>query len=312
MANSRQNEFLREQAGLAVEHAAGVERLEHPLQPHLEGVHAHQGHHARDQAFGIAADVVDIGQRFAEAVRRLADHRHRQVAAARVLREQSEEGLDHARRKAVADHDAVDVARLDMLGSGFDAERADHLDTLAHGDAERGIERAAADDQHGGVVECVGHGKLRHRAALRGGQFDAAQNGGVQRAHAHGRLQARDHGLERLPGIDRQREGNGGVAVLVGERHCRHQRSVHGRDLQAEHARGGFGRRRPRLGNHHAGRLDRDEGGRGIGPFGFDDGESAGRAQRFDEAGRRLVGHHDQRTLKRHGSTRGLLNPRLP
>ncbi len=56
-----------------------------------------------------------------------------------------------------------------------------------------------------------------------------------------------------------------------------------------------------RLGDHHGGGLDRDEGGRRIGPFGLDDREGAGGAQRFDEVGRRTVGDHDHRTLQRHG-----------
>ena len=108
-----------------------------------------------------------LGKRVGEIGRRLADHRHRNVAEAGVLREQGEEGLDHARRKAVADHDAVDVARGEMLGGGLHAERAQHLDALADGDAERGIERAAAGDQHGRVVERVADRQRRQLAAMR-------------------------------------------------------------------------------------------------------------------------------------------------
>ena len=59
--------------------------------------------------------------------------------------------------------------------------------------------------------------------------------------------------------------------------------------------------RRARLGDDHRRRLDRDEGGRRVGPFGFDDGEGAGGAQRFGEVGRRVLGDHDDGTLKRHG-----------
>ena len=61
--------------------------------------------------------MIDIRQRLGEFGRRLAEHRHRQVAEARVLRQHGEEGLDHARREAVADHDAVDVARVEMLAA---------------------------------------------------------------------------------------------------------------------------------------------------------------------------------------------------
>ena len=37
-----------------------------------------------------------------------------------------------------AHHDAVDVARIEMLGGILHAERAQHLDALAHGHAELG------------------------------------------------------------------------------------------------------------------------------------------------------------------------------
>ena len=237
--------------------------------------------------------------------RRFADHRDRDVAEARVLGEHREEGFHHARRKAVAHHDAVDVARVEMLGRGLHAERADHLDAFAHGDAERRIERTAAGDQHGRVVERVAHRQRRQGAALRGEQQDAAQHGGMERAHAHRRLQARDQPFFRQTGVDRQRDRHGGFVVAMRERDRRYDRAVHGGDLQAKHARGGRARRRAGLGDHHGGRLHRDEGSRRVGPFGLDDGEGASGAKRFNQVGRRLFGDDDHRTLKRHeGRTR--------
>ena len=54
-----------------------------------------------------------------------------------------------------------------MLGGAFDAERAQHLDPLAHRHAELGIKRPASGDQHGGIVERVAHRKRRRLAAVR-------------------------------------------------------------------------------------------------------------------------------------------------
>ena len=65
---------------------------------------------------GSPSTIVDIGQAFGEIGRRLADHRHRNVAEAGILGEHGQEGLHHARREAVAHHDAVDVARIEMAG----------------------------------------------------------------------------------------------------------------------------------------------------------------------------------------------------
>ena len=174
LGQDRARSIARQQSGLRIEHAVGVERLQHALEPRLEGVHAHQRHHARDQPRRIAVDVIDIRQHLGEFGRRFADHRDRNVAEAGVLRQHREEGLDHARRKPVADHDAVDVARIEMPGGGLDAERAEHLDALAHGDAQRGIERPAPRDQHGRVVERIADRQRRQRAAMRGEHFDAA------------------------------------------------------------------------------------------------------------------------------------------
>ena len=291
------------QAGLRIEHAVGVERLEHAFEPRLEGVHAHQRHHARDQPRRIAVDVIDIGQRLGEFGRRLADHRHRNVAEAGVLRQHGEEGFHHARRKAVAHHDAVDVARVEMLGGGLHAERAQHLDALAHRHAELGIERPAAGDQHGGVVERIADRQRRQPAVMRGEGLDAAQHGRMQGAHAHGRLQARDQPLDRQRGVGRQARsgwrlpGRRSARAITGTMMplavaiCR-------QSMRAADSLGGGAR----LGDHHGGRLDRDEGGRRVGPVGLDDREGAGGAQRIDQVGRRTVGDHDHRTLQRHGA----------
>src|SRR5579862_1792193 len=116
-------------------------------------MHAHQRHHARDQPRRIAGYVIDVRQAVEEISRRLADQRHRNVAEAGVLRQHGQEGLDHARRETVADDDAVDVMGFEIFFRRLDAERADHADAFAHGDAERRIKRPAAGNQHGGILK---------------------------------------------------------------------------------------------------------------------------------------------------------------
>jgi hypothetical protein len=187
-----------------------------------------------------------------------------------------------------------------MPGGSLHAECADHVDALADGHAERRIERSAADDQHGGVLQRIDDRQRRQLAAMRSEHLDAPQYGRVQRAHAQRRAQPCNQPLERKRGIGRQRDRDGGFPLVLNARDRRHDGSVHRGDLQAEHAGGRFASGRAGFGDDHGGWLDRDEGGRRIGPFGFDDGEGAGCAQRFDEVGRRLFGDHDDRTLKRH------------
>ena len=141
---------------------------------------------------------------------------------------------------------------------------------------------------------------------MRGEGFDAAQNSCMERAHAHGRLQACDQTLDRQAGVGGQRDRDGGFLVAVHARDDRNDDAFRGGDLRAEQAGGSLARRGTRLGDDHSGRLDRDEGGWRIGPFGFDDRKSAGGAQRVNQVGRRIVGDHDHRTLKRHGGARTL------
>ena len=138
-----------------------------------------------------------LGSAVGEIGRRLADQRNRNVAEAGILRQHGQEGFDHARRKAVADHDAVDVARFEMFVGGLDAERAEHADAFAHGDTQRRIKRAAAGDQHGRILKRIADRQRRQLAVLGREHLDAAQHRRVQRAHAHGRLQPRDQPLER-------------------------------------------------------------------------------------------------------------------
>ena len=47
-------------------------------------------------------------------------HHDRQIAKAGILGQHREESIDHARAKTFAEHDAVDVAGIEMFGRGLD------------------------------------------------------------------------------------------------------------------------------------------------------------------------------------------------
>ena len=59
---------------------------------------------------------------------------HRQIAEPGILGQHREEGVDDPRRKAIAEHDAVDIAASEVLCCRLDAERADHAHALAERD----------------------------------------------------------------------------------------------------------------------------------------------------------------------------------
>ncbi len=219
--------------------------------------------------------MIDIRKHRGELGWAFADHRYRQVAEADILRQHGEKGLHHARRKSVANDDTVNVAGIEVLGGGLDAERAQHLDLFAHGDAELWIERTAPRDQHRGILKRVADRQRRQVAGVRAEAFDAAEHGGVQFTHAQRRLQPRDQALDGQRGIGRQRDRKGGALVALHARDHRHDGACRRGDLQTEHARKGFGRR-PRLGDDDYRRLDRREGGRRVGPRTLDDREGAG------------------------------------
>ena len=58
----------------------------------------------------ICGHLIDIGERIGKFRRCLANHRDGNVAKSWLLREHGEKRLDHARRKAIANDDAIDVA----------------------------------------------------------------------------------------------------------------------------------------------------------------------------------------------------------
>ena len=191
--------------------------------------------------------------------RRLADHRDRNVAEAGVLREHGEEGLDHARRKAVAEHDAVDVARVEMLGGALDAERAQHLHALAHRHAELGIERPAARRsarwrrrarRRSAATAAVRHARRKSRCGGAPSHARRARAWPIAAARSAARPAARHRPASAI--------GKGGILVAVDARDDRNDRPVGGGDLAGRALRaadsfcGGA-----RLGDDHGGGLDR-------------------------------------------------------
>ena len=145
----------RQQAGPGIEQAAGVDRAQRAAEMRLEGVLADQRQRVGGNALGLAGDDFEIGQIVGRRQRVRRQH-DRQVAEARIFGQHGEEGIHHARAKTFAEHDAVDVAGVEMFRRGFDRERADHAHPLAKRDRKRGIGRAAADQQHGGVARRIG------------------------------------------------------------------------------------------------------------------------------------------------------------
>ena len=115
----------RQQAGAGVDQALGVDRFQRAAQMRLEGVLADQRQRGRDHLRGFAGEYFEVRQ-FVGRRQVARRHHDRQVAEAGVLRQHGEEGVDHARTKPFAEHDAVDVAGVEMLGGGLDAECADH------------------------------------------------------------------------------------------------------------------------------------------------------------------------------------------
>ncbi len=93
-----------------------------------------------------------------------------------------QQGDHHLRRQAVADHDAVDVAHIEAARGEVDAHGADHAHALADRDAERRMHAAAADHQHGGVLDRIARRQLGDDVAFGQQRSGAADHRRVQRA----------------------------------------------------------------------------------------------------------------------------------
>src|SRR3954467_4736714 len=130
----------------------------------FEGLQPYQRQQLLDQKRRIAFDPYQVRQPFVVDAG-VAEHADRQVAKARVLGQHGDQGFYHARPKAVADDDAVDVAGIEIAGGGLHAEGADQTDAFADGGGERRKGTAAAETNYGGFVEQ----RWERAVAVRGG-----------------------------------------------------------------------------------------------------------------------------------------------
>jgi hypothetical protein len=181
----------------------------------------------------------------------------------------------------------------------IDAERADHPHALADRDAQRRMVPAAADQQHGCVIQRIAGRQLGYDVAFVLERLGAAKNGGMQCAQPQRAHDAGDQLLGRRVIGDRNCPRQCGRHVLAHADEHRDER--HGPGSVA----GECGRRSPveviRLGQHDGGGLDLGRRGWRPGPGRLDDRERAGVGKGLRQSAAGLVGDDEDRTLQRHG-----------
>ncbi len=215
----------------------------------LEGVLADQRKRIGGDGRGLAGEDFEIRQVICRRQRTRRQH-DRQVAEAGIFGQHGEERIFHPRRKTFAEHDAVDVADVEVLGRRFERQRADHAHPLAERNRERRIARAAADQEHGGVTRRIAVVERRTRGRI---AVEPAQHRGMQRPHPKRGAQPRQQAIEIAAAL---RERNG----VCGQRACgidRNQRKIGfgGGDLRGEGIESGF---------RGIGCGDQDRGGRQL------------------------------------------------
>ena len=241
----------------------------------LEGMLADQRQRVGGNVRGLAGYDFEVRQIIGRR-QRIRRHHHRQIAKARILGQHREEGIHHARTETFAEHDAVDVAGVEMLGGGFDRERADHPDPLAERYRKRGVGGAAADQQHGGVAGRIEVGRRGARQRL---TVQAAHHGDIKRANPQGSAQPRGQAIETAAGL-RKRNGVVGQRCRGVDRDQRQIGPLRG-DLSGEGVEAGFGRSGHR--DQHRGRVQLLDGARCIGPAGIDHRKHLGVVERAGE-----------------------------
>ena len=156
-----------------------------------------------------------------------AEHGDRQIAKAHIFGQHGQQRLDDARAETVADHHAVDVARIERARRALDAERADHADPLADRDRQRRIGAAAAGDQHARFVERIARRQFRQLLAAR--RQACAMRRSTVPCSVRMRSAVREpphQPLGRRVGGDRQRIRHDGDAVVAGARDDRHEEAA--------------------------------------------------------------------------------------
>ncbi len=92
----------------------------------------------------------------------MADDADRQIAETRVLRNDGQDGFDALRVEAIADHEAVGIARLEKAGGGFDGEDADQTGMLADADRKLRIGAPASGEDDRGIFDGIAARCLRY------------------------------------------------------------------------------------------------------------------------------------------------------
>ena len=149
-----------------------------------------QGQGVRRDLGGIAGDDLEVRQIIG---RRQSRKRHHdgQMAKARIFAEHGEERVDHAVGKTFAEHDPVDIARIEMFGRRFDAQRADDAHAFAERNGKRRIGAAASDQKHRRIANRIDLGdRCFHRLIAQ-----PAQDRGVQGSNPKRRAQTREQAV---------------------------------------------------------------------------------------------------------------------
>ena len=208
--------------------------------------------------------------------------------------------FDIVRIEAVADHEAVGIARFQIARGGLDGQHADQAGLFAERDRKLRIGAAASGEDHGRVLERIGVGRLRQMLTRRPSR--------LRRAASTLACKARTRRAETMR-----------AATPAGRRRAastalHDRRSVSSRPAQA--TTGTIGVRRVmsrvsqfasavvggglRVGEHDRGRVGSGNGGRGIGARRLDHRKGAcGRIALRSVRGT-VVGDDDNRALQRH------------
>ena len=155
------------------------------------------GTRARDNLVRRASHDVEIRELRHSAAGETAADNHRQRAKAGILGKNGEEGVGDARTKPVAEHDAVDIAGVEMFGCRLDAQGANQRHALAQCDGELRIGSAAPDQKDGCVLQGIAVS-----------QADVGEASAIRRSTVVCRVRTRSAAVRRA---SRRSSGSSGV-----------------------------------------------------------------------------------------------------
>ena len=251
-------------------------------------------------AVGGLARLNQMQQLHRRAGAGLAEHADRQIAKATVLGDHGQEGFDIAGMEAVADQEAVGVARLQITRRRLDAQHADHAALFADRNAESGIAARRGRPRP----------RSRHRAdrspVLPEARGRRSRGMAARRNTLACRLRTRS--ADDNAGRDGLRRGVGGnrqgfaIVQRVAIRDAGDHRNdrYRGRNVLVERLRERFIAGCACV-EHNGGRLGRGDRGRCLGSVASTSGKAPGGRQGVDQFRRRIFGDDDKRALQCHG-----------